>query len=306
MAGHTPQNHVFSFLSTIVAALLCTTFGANAVAVKVSFAGLGVFTTAGLRFSIASLAILLWALVTRRSLKIKEGQAFQLLVISILFTVQLGVLYLGLSKTSASRGILLINLQPFFILFLAHYFIPGDRMTRRKVLGIILGFAGVVFVFFDKKGVATDFRTGDLMLLTNAFLWAASTVYVKRIIDDFSPFHIVLYPAIFSVPFFFLGGFFWDGTMISRVDARVLIALLYQGLVTASFGFIAWNHMLQKHGAVSLHSFVFIMPLAGVLLAGVLLGEPMTLNILTALFLVVSGIIVVHANLPKKFAIVSS
>jgi drug/metabolite transporter (DMT)-like permease len=290
----------------MMATLICVTFGANAVAVKVSFEGLGMFTTAGLRFTIASVAILIWAMATKRPLKVKQGQLLHLLAISLLFTVQLGVLYLGLSKTSASRGILLINLQPFFILFLAHYFVPGDRMTMRKVLGIILGFAGVVFVFLDRKGVATDFRTGDLMLLSNAFLWAVSTVYMKRIIEDFKSFHLVLYPAIFSVPFFFLGGFLWDGTMISRVDARVIIALLYQGVITASFGFIVWNRMLRKHGAVSLHSFVFIMPLAGVLLAGLILGESMSVNILIALLFIVSGIIVVHANLPKKAAIVST
>ena len=94
--------------------------------------------------------------------------------------------------------------------------------------------------------------------------------------------------------------------MVSRVDARVLISLLYQGLITASFGSIVWNHMLRKHGAISLHSFVFIMPLAGVLLAGLILGESMSVNILIALFFIVSGIIVVHANLPKKAAIVST
>lgn len=290
----------------MVAILTCIAFGANAVAVKVSFAGLGIFTTAGLRFAIASIAILIWAMATKRSLKVEHGQGSHLLAISLLFTVQLGVLYIGLSKTSASRAILLINLQPFFILFLAHYFIPGDCMTMRKVLGLILGFAGVVFVFLDRKGVATDFRTGDLMVLANAFLWAISAVYTKRIIEEVGSVQLVLYPAIFSVPFFFLGGFLWDGTMISRVDARVIIALLYQALIAGSFGFIVWNYLLRNHGATSLHSFVFIMPLAGVLLAGPILGEPITLNILIALALIVSGIIVVHANLPKKAAIIST
>jgi drug/metabolite transporter (DMT)-like permease len=258
-----------------------------------------VFTTAGFRFSVASVAIFLWAKATGRSLIIKKGQAQQLLIISVIFTVEFALLYLGFNKTNVSRGTLLINLQPFFILFLAHYFIPGDRMTKRKVLGILIGFLGVAFVFLEKKGVTADFRTGDLMLLATAFIWACNTVYMKRIIDDFDPFHIVLYPMIFSIPFFFFGGFFWDSAMIAQVNTRVLASLLYQGLVTASFGFVAWTYMLQKYGAVSLHSFIFIIPVAGVILGVLLLGEPMTSNILIALLLIVSGILMVHFK-PKK------
>jgi len=52
--------------------------------------------------------------------------------------------------------------------------------------------------------------------------------------------------------------------------------------------------MLKKYGAVSLHSFIFIMPIAGVLLGGLVLGEPITPKILLALLLIVSGIFIVN------------
>ncbi|MBW2572049.1 MAG: DMT family transporter [Deltaproteobacteria bacterium] len=197
MIDPTPQNQELSLLAGIFTVCLCTLFGANAVAIKISLSGLGVFTTAGLRFSIASVTIFVWALITGRSFNIRAGQLQKLLIISILFTVQL-----GLSKSNASRGTLLVNFQPFITLFLAHYFIPGDQITKRKLFGILLGFTGVAFVFLEKKGITTDFKVGDLMILSAAFLWSCSAVYTKRIIHAFKPFHIVLYPMIFSVPFF--------------------------------------------------------------------------------------------------------
>ncbi len=82
--------------------------------------------------------------------------------------------------------------------------------------------------------------------------------------------------------------------MIVNLDGNVLSTLLYQSLVTASFGFVAWNTMLKKYGAVSLHAFIFIMPIAGVALGGLVLGEPITIKILLALVFIVSGILVVH------------
>jgi drug/metabolite transporter (DMT)-like permease len=295
----TPQNQELSLPAGIFSVCLCTLFGANAVAIKISLSGLGVFTTAGLRFSIASVTIFVWALITKRSFNIKAGQLQKLLIISMLFTVQLSFFYLGLSKSNASRGTLLVNLQPFITLFLAHYFIPGDQITKRKIFGILLGFSGVAFVVLEKKGITTDFKVGDLMILSAAFLWSCSAVYTKRIIHAFKPFHIVLYPMIFSVPFFFLEGFLWDPTMIAHVDGNVLCALMYQGLVTASFCFVAWITLLKKYGAVALHSFIFILPVSGVALGGLMLGEPITANILIALLLIVSGILLIHFRQKK-------
>ena len=281
--------------------LLCMAFGANAVAIKTSLIGLGTFTTAGFRFSMAALAIFLWARSTGRRLSVKKGQVRQLLILSCIFTVQLMVLYLGMSKTNASRGTLLINLQPFFVLFLAHFFIPGDRITVQKFLGLSLGFTGMAFVFLSETKVAAEIRTGDLLILTTAFIWACNTVYIKRIIKDFDPFQIVLYPMTVSIPFFFILGFLFDSPMVVHVDLKILGALLYQGLVTASFGYVIWTHLLQKYGAVSLHSFIFIMPISGVFLGGWILGEPITPDLLSALLLIVLGIAVVNSK-AKKYA----
>jgi len=299
MIDATPQNKDFSFLAASFTVFICMLFGANAVAIKISLEGIGVFTTAGIRFAIASVAIFLWAKITGRSFKINKDQILQLLVISIVFTIQLSLFYLGLSKSNASRGTLLVNFQPFFTLFLAHFFIPGDRITKRKIMGILLGFAGVAFVFLEKKGVTSDFEVGDVMILAAAFLWSCNAVYTKRIISAYKPFQIALFPMIFSVPFFFLEGVLWDHHMITFIDSKIIGAMVYQSLVTASFGFVVWNSLLQRYGAVALHSFIFIMPISGVLLGGLILGEPLTVNILIAMLLIVAGILMTHIKQKK-------
>jgi drug/metabolite transporter (DMT)-like permease len=301
MTEQQSANQEISLAASMFIAFLCILFGSNAVAVKLAFTGIGVFTSASIRFTIATITIFLWARFTGRTIGLKKGQIHQVLIFTALFTVQLSLFYLGLSKSNASRSTLLANLLPFFILFLAHFFIPEDRITRRKLYGILMGFGGVAFMFLEKKGVAAGFRTGDLIILLAVVIWASSAIYLKRIISAFIPFQLVLYSTLFSVPFFFFEALLWDDTMVSRLDAPVIGSLLYQGLITASFGFVAWNTMLQKYGAVSLHSFLFIMPIAGVAMGGLVLGEPITFKILLALVLIVSGIIVVHWH-PRKAA----
>lgn len=295
-----PQHSNLTAGAVFWAAFLSFLFGANVVAMKISLTGLGAFTTAGIRFSTAAVAIGLWAAATGRPFAVPRGYRRQLAIVCIGFTAQLSMFYLGISKTLASRGALMANMQPFFVLMLAHLFIPEDRITVRKTVGILLGFAGVAFVFSENAAISADLQTGDVIILSAAFLWACNGVYSKTIIEHFPPFHLVMYPMIFSTPIFFLEGLLWDEVMIGRPDLRVLGAVAYQSLVTASFGFVAWNTMLKKYGAVALHSFIFVMPIAGVLLGGLLLGEPISGHILAGMICIVAGILTIHYRQPPE------
>jgi len=289
-----PSNNELSFSAALFTVFLCIIFGANYVAVKIGLAGMGVFTSAALRFTIAASAIALWAKLTGRSFLLKKGQAHQISILTIIFTVQLSLFYFGISRTSATHATLISNFLPFFILFLAHFFIPGDRITLRKTAGILLGFSGIVLIFLEKEQGASEFKTGDIIILTVSFIWACNTVYVKRIINDFHSFHLVLYPIVFSVPFLFIEAFLWDEKMLFNLNFMILASLFYQSIITASFGFVAWNNLLKNYGATALHSFIFIIPISGVFFGGLLLYEPITYQIISALILIASGILVVQ------------
>lgn len=286
-----------SFWTGLAIAGLCASFGANATAIKISLTGLGSFTTAGIRFAMASLVIALWAWFTGRTFRLKKGQFRKILVVTGLFICQISLFYTALRYTHASRGTLVSNLQPFLVLVLAHWMIPGDRVTVKKILGISMGFTGVVFMFLQKQGITSELRIGDLLALTSVFLWAYNAVYTKKIIHDFRPFQVILYQGTLGFPVFFLEGYFWDAPMVSHVDLAVLGSLCYQGIVTASFGFVMWLYYLNRFGAVTMHSYVFILPISGVFFGGLVLGEPVaTRPMIVSLCLIVLGIVLIHSR----------
>jgi drug/metabolite transporter (DMT)-like permease len=132
------------------------------------------------------------------------------------------------------------------------------------------------------------------MILTAAVIWAGNTVYTKHVLEGIDPIIVTLYPMVFSSPFFLIGGYFWDEKMIGQLSPAVIGAFLYQAFITASFGFVIWNAMIKRYGATAIHSFIFIMPITGVLLGVFLLGEPMTFNMLTAVVLIAVGILITH------------
>lgn len=276
--------------AAIWSAVLCMIFGANTAVIKISLAGLGKFTAAGLRFTIATTVIALWARFSGRRYDVTREQIGPLAVNCTLFVLQTALFYMGISRTLASRGALLINVVPFFVLIFAHLFLPDDRINLSKILGMILGFGGVCLVLFDPQAMGSGVRSGDFFILAGTMVWAASAVYTKAIIDRFTPLHMVIYPMLCAIPIFFTAGWLWDDRMIFYIDSDIVYAILYQSLLSASIGFMAWTTMLQRYGASTLHSFIFIMPIAGVFAGAWLLKEPITHHIVTAVVLVTIGI----------------
>lgn len=287
-------SHGLPLGASLFTVFLCGLFGANAVAIKISLTGLGVFTTAGVRFGIAAVVIFLWAVCTGKPLAVRKNQVHQLFILALFFFVQLSLFYFGQNKTTASHATLISNVLPFFVMVLAHYFIPGDTINLKKISGLVLGFAGVLLLFFDNVALTGDALQGDLLILLAVLVWSCHVVYIKTIIDGFHPIQVTLYPISLAAPLFLLSGFLWDGEMVRFIDASIVKAMFYQTFVTASFGFVAWNTLIRRFGATALHSFVFIMPISGVFLGVTMLNEPLTTNLVGAIILVVTGLIVVN------------
>jgi len=304
MTTESPAIKDLPVMGFFFSAFLSFLFGANTIAIKISLTELGIFSTAAIRFSLGAVTILAWALATRQPIAIRKGQIHQLAILSVIFSVQLALFYYGLSKTYASRGTLLANMQPFFVLILAHIFIPGDRITGKKLTGMLLAFTGVAFVLLQRQGVSVELKTGDVIVLCAAFLWACNGVYTKKVLVDLQPYQVVLYPMLIASPLLFAGAWLTGESIPSSLDVDVILAVMYQAFVTASFGFVAWNTMLKKYGAVAMHSFIFIMPVAGVLLGNRMLGEPITANLIVALLLIVTGIVIVNVRTRKDVVIV--
>jgi len=286
------QNNSLTNGSAALLVLLCIAFGANAVAIKVTITGIGVLTSAGLRFAMAAVIIYLWVRLTGRDPALPAGKIKPILISSAVFSVQLALYYSGLARTEASRGVLIINAQPFFVLIFAHFFIPGDRITMRKIFGMLLGFAGLLLAV--KKPDASTIQPGDLLVLGGTLIWAGNTVFIKRVIHDYQAFHFPLYTSFVSAPLFITAGYFFDQGMIFHLDAAVIISLLYQGVITASLGFVLWNWLMQRYGASSMHSFIFIIPFSGVFFGSLILKEELTQNLVYSMILITLGILIIH------------
>ncbi|MFV0439048.1 MAG: DMT family transporter [Desulfopila sp.] len=294
------DNNQLTLGSALLTILLCLLFGANPVAMKMSLTGIGVFTSTALRFAISTVALACWAAWSGRRLAISAKQLGQMCVLALIFFFQLSFFTFGLDLSTASHGALISNFLPFLIMLLAHFLLPDDRITPQKLIGLVLGFIGVALLFRDSLSLTSSAFIGDLLLLAAVGVWSCNVIMVKRIISGYSSLQITLYPMLLAAPLFFFAGLIFDKQMIFDLSPYVISGMVYQSIVTAAFGFAMWNWLMQRYGATVLHSFVFLMPISGVLLGVLMLGDPLTADLTVSIVLVVLGLIVINWRGPKR------
>jgi drug/metabolite transporter (DMT)-like permease len=279
---------------------LCALWGGNMVAMKVGLQGVPPMAAAGFRFLLASISVLVFAFIRRARLIVDPGLWPHLLALSALFVVQHAIFFLGLKLTSASRSSVFMFTQPVYTVLLAHLLVPGERLTPARAGGILLSLAGLLVVFGERlAGGSWAMLMGDGLVTAAAMGWALQSVYMKHLVSRTDPFVLTLYQMAIGFPCFFLANRAFEARLVSAVDARIVLAFLYQGSIIAGLTFVAWTALIRRHQIGQLSAFIFLTPLFGVFLSWLLLGDPITLPLLAGLGLVAGGIALV--NRPASF-----
>ncbi|MBI4574559.1 MAG: DMT family transporter [candidate division NC10 bacterium] len=274
---------------------LCALWGGNMVAMKVGLQGVPPLSAAGFRFLLASVSVLLFALVRRVRLTVDRGLWPHFLALGALFVAQHSVFFLGLNLTSASRSAVFLFTQPVFTVLLAHFLVPGERLTPARAGGILISLVGLLLVFGERlAGGSRTTLFGDTLVTASAVAWALQSVYMKRLVARVNPFVLTLSQMVVALPWFFLGNLLFEPRLVNRLDSRIVLAFLYQGCIIAGLTFVAWTALMRRHQIGQLSAFIFLTPIFGVFLSWLLLGEAITLPLFAGLVLVTAGIAVVN------------
>jgi drug/metabolite transporter (DMT)-like permease len=277
--------------------LVCFLWGANIPSIKVSNQGIPPLLAAAVRSAAA--AFLLWAYARARGEAV--GLAGPCLghgaAIGALFGLDFLFLYWGTAFTHASRAVVFLYTHPFWVALGAHFLIAGDRLTASKGAGLALAFAGLSLVFGSRPAqLGPLFWLGDLMEVAAAMFWAATTLYIKRLLEtrEISHYQTLFAQLAWSVPVLALGSLLFERDRPMFLTSPVLVALVYQSAVVAFFSYLLWFWMIHRFAVSRLAAFTFLAPFFGVILSAPLLGEAIPLPLWGGLALVAGGIYLVN------------
>lgn len=287
----------------ILALLSCLLWGSAFPSVKIGYKLFSIgadntyekITFAGYRFFLSSMMIFTFCIVTGQTLKIKKTDIRKVAFLGLIqTTIQYIFFYIGLSNTSGTKGSILAATSTFFSVVLAHFFYDEDRLTTRKIIGVILGFIGVVIVNISGNKVQGGFTfTGEGFVLISSLVGALAGIYTKRIAKNISAFAISGYQLFIGSLLLILIGFLGGGRGLNSTIKGYGL-LLYSGFISAA-AFSMWTILLKYNGVGKVTIYKFSIPLFGVFLSYIFLGERLLgASVLLAIALVSSSIILIN------------
>ena len=271
-------------------------WGFNYPVIKYSNQGVSPIFASTLRSIVASICGLVYCLRKEEKLFHTDRMLFHGVMVGLLFGAEFACIYFGLLYTDAARSVLFVYLSPFVVALGAHFFLKGDRLTIPKSLGLALAFTGIFVVFGGrpKTAKATMFL-GDILQITAAVLWGATTLYIKRFMAKrVEPIHTFLYQLVFSIPILLILSIILEPRWIYKIDLYIIASLFYQSVIIAFITYLIWFKLIHKYSVSRLSAFTFFTPIFGVLFGILLLHEELTVSLIIGLPMVSMGIFLVN------------
>lgn len=273
-----------------LALLLSTMWAGNPVATKAGLEDAGPMRLGWLRFAIGGLVVLIYAVATRQSFRVQRREWVPLALLGTLFTVQLAFMNIGQDFSTAGHAVVVTSTFPLWTGVFAHFFVPGDRMSRPRTFGTLVAYTGVVAVFY--RGFAdssSDFLLGDLLLLGSAVLLGGRQVFLSQLGQGIAQHKLLIAQAIFGVTTFVIASLIFESDEPFIITTRLVVALFYTGVLIAGLGFIGQTWLLRRYLPSRVTVISLSQPVFGVLFSWWILGESIGGELYLGAALVVVG-----------------
>jgi drug/metabolite transporter (DMT)-like permease len=273
------------------AVLISLLWGANSVVIKLGLEDTPPLRLAGMRVIVGGIVICLWAWATGRfaGFRVEPWEWRQLAVLGLLFSVQMGATNIGTWLTSASHATVLVNLYAVHTVVLAHFMIPGDRLSVRKVGGVLVAYSGIVALFASQWSHGAPTLLGDVIVTVAGILLAERTVYLARAVQRLDPVKLLLAQAVVGTACFTLASFLVEPAT-TRWTVRLAGSIAYQGVLISGFNFVVNLALLRDYRPSALSAFFLTQPIFGVVAAALVAGDPLTPVLVLACVTVAAGI----------------
>jgi drug/metabolite transporter (DMT)-like permease len=274
-----------------MAVLISLLWGANTVVIKMGLEDAPPLRLAWMRFVVGGVVICLWAWATGRfaGFRIEPGEWRPLIFLGLLFSVQMTATNVGTWLTSASHASVLLNLYAVHTVVLAHFLIPGDRLTARKLAGVLVAYSGIVLLGARQVTRGSPTLLGDVVVTVAGVLLAERTVYLARAVQRLDPVKLLLSQAVVGTALFVVVSALVEPAP-TRWSFRLAGSIAYQGVLISGFNFVVNLALLRRYRPSALSAFFLTQPIFGVIAAALVAGDPLTLDLLVACAAVAVGI----------------
>lgn len=272
----------------LLAILITAIWGINFSVIKIGLSSVDPFILAGIRFTLCALPALFF-------IKKPDVPWHYIIGYGLVFGIGLwGLVNLGI-KAGLSAGIasLLLQFSAFFTILLGSV-VFKESLTRYQIAGFALACTGLLSIVFITDGSVTF--TGTLLVLAGAIAWSIANIIIKRSATK-QIFAFLVWSSAFSpIPLFLLdwlvNGSNGYTALVSHVDYRAVLSILFQVYPNTLFGYWVWNSLLKQYPISTVAPLSLLVPVFGILGSMAIFGEAISSLKILALLLIISGLVV--------------
>jgi drug/metabolite transporter (DMT)-like permease len=276
-------------------------WGSSYLFIKFAVDDFGTFTLVALRLTVGS--ILLWTVikVAGQALPRDRKMYGHLLAMAILnITIPFLLITWAEQSVESSLAAILTSPVPLFAIVLSALFLPDEPIRVNGLLGLAVGFIGVVII--TSRGLTGDGSSleGELALIGATFSYACGAVYARRNVRGLPP----MVPAVFQVSFAALitgvVALAFEHPWTATPDAQAVFSIVWLGILGSGLAYLLVFRLFTNWGATRTTLVAYVIPVVGIALGYVFLQEPLDARIIFGTLLVITGIGLVNSKFGRR------
>ena len=209
----------------------------------------------------------------------------------------------ALHYTLAANVSIIVALAPILTAILAHIFTKDEKLHASVWYGFLCAMAGVALVVFNGTVVLHLDPRGDLLAFVAALSWAGYSLLVKRCTDQVDSIllarRVNFYGMLTGLPILFLRGE-QHIPLEPLVQPQVWGSMLFLAVLGSAVCYVSWNLVVKYLGVVTANNYIYLQPFITILVAFLLLQEPISWMALVGAVLIIGGVILASRRSDKK------
>jgi drug/metabolite transporter (DMT)-like permease len=277
-------------------------WGSSYLFIKLAVDSFGTFTLVALRLLIG--AAFLWVVLraSRTPLPRDRRAYMHLVVMSIVnITIPFALITWAEQSVDSALAAILNSTVPLMVIVIAPMFLPDEPIRLNGLLGLAIGFAGVVLIVSPGLMGATATAAGQLALLGSSLAYAVGNVYARKNVRGLPP----MIPAVFQVTFALvivglIALVFERPWETSRPDFEAWFSVIWLGILGSGMAYLAYFRLLSRWGATRTSLVAYLLPIVGIVLGFLVLQEPIDVTLIAGTALVIAGVALVNGRWGRR------
>ena len=276
--------------------LLAVIWGSAFFNIKIATYSYEPFTLALVRVIFASIPLLF--LCKLKEIKIEafsENWKLYALIGLCNISIPFVLIAIGTSMINSYLAAILMSTTPLSGSLLAHFFLKDEKLSLPKSLGVLIGFSGIVLLFFDKVIINSENYLYALITILGSTFYCIGGLLTLKLKDKKNEnvtTSTTLWSVIFLLPFSLVFETPWN----SSPTLASTISLLYLGVVATGFAWLIRFRILTVNGLVFQTQVAYLIPIFGIFFGYFLMDEIITWRVLVSLVIILTGIFIFKKN----------